>query len=49
MQARFGGTMLCTAPSTDISIALRLKADAATASYLEQPGFLLHHWDERAG
>jgi Icc protein len=44
MQARFGGTLLCTAPSTATAIALRAYPDAIPASYLEPPGFLHHHW-----
>lgn len=49
MQLRFGGTLLCTAPSTTTAIALRLHADAEPASYLEPPAFLLHHWKADAG
>ncbi|CAM5770395.1 3',5'-cyclic adenosine monophosphate phosphodiesterase CpdA [Labrys miyagiensis] len=49
MQVRFGGTLLCTAPSTTTAIALRLHPDAEPASYLEPPAFLLHHWKEDAG
>jgi 3',5'-cyclic AMP phosphodiesterase CpdA len=44
MQLRFGGTMLCIAPSTTTAIALRLDAGATPASYIEPPAFLLHHW-----
>ena len=44
MQLRFGGTLLCTAPSTTTAIALRLHPDAEEASYVEPPAFLLHHW-----
>lgn len=44
MLRRFGGTLLCTAPSTATAIALRPRADARPASYLEPPGFLLHQW-----
>ena len=47
MQMRFGSTLLCTAPSTATTIALRPSPDAAPASFLEPPGFLLHHWDGR--
>lgn len=47
MQLRFGGTMSCTAPSTTTTIALRLQPDATSASYIEPPAMLLHHW--RAG
>ena len=49
MQTRFGGTMLCTAPSTTTAIALRLKSDAKPASHLEPPALLLHHWQPGAG
>lgn len=49
MQLRFGGTALCTAPSTTTAIALRLDPAAATASFLEPPAFLLHHWQAGTG
>jgi 3',5'-cyclic AMP phosphodiesterase CpdA len=49
MQVRFGGTMLCTAPSTTTAIALRLDPDAAPASFVEPPALLLHHWTAGAG
>ena len=49
MQICFGGTMLCTAPSTATAIALRLRPDANAASHLEPPAFLLHHWKQGAG
>jgi 3',5'-cyclic AMP phosphodiesterase CpdA len=49
MQTRFGGTMLCTAPSTTTAIALRLKPDAEPASHLEPPALLLHHWQPGTG
>ena len=44
MLRRFGGTLLCTAPSTATAIALRPCGDARPASHLEPPGFLLHQW-----
>lgn len=44
MQLGFGGTLLCSAPSTATAIALRPVADAEPTSFLETPGFLLHHW-----
>ena len=44
MQMRFGGTLLMTAPSIATAIALRPHANATPASFLEPPGFLLHHW-----
>ena len=49
MTLRFGGTLLCTAPSTASAIALRFAADAEPASYLEPPGFLLHRWTPETG
>jgi len=49
MQVRFGGTMLCTAPSTTTAIALQLDPDAKPASYVEPPAFLLHHWTPSVG
>ncbi|WP_159993870.1 phosphodiesterase [Roseomonas sp. 18066] len=42
---RFAGTLLCTAPSLATTIALRPYPEAEAASFLEPPGFLLHHWD----
>lgn len=49
MQLRFGGTILCSAPSTTTAIALQLRGDARPASYIEPPAMLLHHWLERRG
>jgi 3',5'-cyclic AMP phosphodiesterase CpdA len=49
MQLRFGGTMLCTAPSTTTAIALRLDPDAKPASYIEPPALLLHRWTADTG
>lgn len=49
MTRRFGGTLLCAAPSTATAIALRLEPGAEPASYLEPPGLLLHHWTAEAG
>lgn len=49
MQLRFGGTMLCTAPSTTTAIALQLKPDAQPASHVEPPAMLLHHWRPGVG
>lgn len=49
MQLRFGGTMLCTAPSTTTAIALRLRPDAKPASHVEPPAILLHHWRQGTG
>jgi len=49
MQVRFGGTMLCTAPSTTSAIALRLWPDAEPASFIEPPALLLHQWRPDTG
>jgi 3',5'-cyclic AMP phosphodiesterase CpdA len=49
MTLGFGGTILCTAPSTTTAIALRLRPDARPASHVEPPGFLLHHWRPETG
>ncbi len=49
MQMRFGGTTLCTAPSTTTAIALQLRPDATPASHIEPPAMLLHHWQEGTG
>jgi len=49
MQLRFGGTVLCTAPSTTTAIALRLRPDAKPASHIEPPACLLHHWRPEVG
>jgi 3',5'-cyclic-AMP phosphodiesterase len=49
MQMRFGGTMLCTAPSTTTAIALRLWPEAEPASHREPPAMLLHHWRPNVG
>jgi Icc protein len=46
MLLRFGGTSLCTAPSTTTTIDLRLSADAEPASYHEPRACLLHHWSD---
>jgi hypothetical protein len=45
----FGGTVLCTAPSTTTAIALQLRPDAPPASHVEPPAFLLHHWRPQTG
>lgn len=49
MMAGFGGTMLCTAPSTTTAIALRLDPEAPPASFVETAGFLLCHWAPGGG
>ncbi|HTR87307.1 MAG TPA: phosphodiesterase [Reyranella sp.] len=49
MQLRFGGTLLCTAPSTTTAIALQFRPDAEPQSCVEPPAFLLHHWRPEVG
>jgi 3',5'-cyclic AMP phosphodiesterase CpdA len=49
MQMRFAGTLLCTAPSTATAIALHAVPDGEPASFIEPPGFLLHHWRPDGG
>ena len=49
MTIRFGGALLCTAPSTTTAIALGLRASAKPQSHVEPPGFLLHHWRPETG
>ena len=44
MQLRWAGTIVCACPSTATQIALRLRPDAAPASYCEPPACLLHWW-----
>jgi len=49
MLRRWGGTIVCSCPSSTTEIALRLARDAAPASYLGPPACMLHLWDERHG
>ena len=49
MQARFAGTILCTAPSVTTAIALQVWPDAEPASFVEPPACLLHHWRPGVG
>jgi 3',5'-cyclic-AMP phosphodiesterase len=49
MQLRFGGTLICTAPSTTTAISLQLRADAIPQSHVEPPALLLHHWRPEVG
>ena len=49
MQLRFGGSLLCTAPSTTTAIGLALDANAKEASYIEPPALLVHHWKADTG
>jgi 3',5'-cyclic AMP phosphodiesterase CpdA len=48
MTTTLGGRIVSMAPATCSSIALRLAPGAEPASFIEPPGFLLHHWDGRA-
>ncbi|MEO8848425.1 MAG: phosphodiesterase [Casimicrobiaceae bacterium] len=43
-QARFGGTILSTCPSTAHQAALDLRPDGIDSFTLEPPGFQLHRW-----
>jgi len=49
IQARWGGTVAWTCPSTVTQIALRLEANATPASYEEPPACLLHSWRPAIG
>lgn len=49
MQLRFAGTVLRVAPSMTTAIALRPHPTAQPASFIEPPGFLLHHWKAGTG
>jgi 3',5'-cyclic AMP phosphodiesterase CpdA len=49
MLRRWGGTAICTSPSTATQIALQLDPGAAPASYCEPPACLLHWWSPDAG
>ncbi|HWK47939.1 MAG TPA: phosphodiesterase [Stellaceae bacterium] len=49
IQRRWSGTLVTTCPSTATQIALALRPDAPSASYLEPPGCLLHQWSEATG
>lgn len=49
MTVRFGGTVMCSAPSTATAVALRVHHDAEPASYLEPPVLLLHRWTRSSG
>lgn len=44
IQARWGGTVAMTAPSTAHQVALDLAPRAASAFTMEPPGFLVHAW-----
>jgi 3',5'-cyclic-AMP phosphodiesterase len=46
IQARFGGTVAMTAPSTAHAVAFDLASDAAAEFMMEPPGFLVHAWSK---
>lgn len=46
MVRRFAGTIACTCPSTGPQVALDLRPDGAVKMVHEQPGYLLHHWQD---
>ncbi|CAG9220304.1 3',5'-cyclic adenosine monophosphate phosphodiesterase CpdA [Paraburkholderia tropica] len=49
MHTRLGSVPVLTCTSTTTQIALRLKADADPASFLEPPAFMLHRWSDDDG
>lgn len=44
MQARFAGTLACSAPGLSHQVDLDLRAESAAHFVLEPAGFLLHRW-----
>jgi Icc protein len=49
IEARFAGTIACTAPSPAHQVALDLAEDAASRFVMEPPAFKLHAWTPQAG
>nr|WP_310617111.1 phosphodiesterase [Pantoea cypripedii] len=49
IQARFAGTLACTAPGVSHQVAFDLSADGPANFVLEPPGFLLHRWHPQQG
>ncbi|HEV7821293.1 MAG TPA: phosphodiesterase [Burkholderiales bacterium] len=49
IQARFAGTLACTAPSTAHQITLDLAADAPATFMLEPPAYYVHAWTPQTG
>lgn len=49
IEARFGGTIACTAPSPAHQVALDLAADAESRFVMEPPAFKLHAWTPQTG
>jgi Icc protein len=49
MLKRWGGTIVCSCPSTTTEIALQLSPDAKAQSYLGPPACMLHLWTQSHG
>jgi 3',5'-cyclic-AMP phosphodiesterase len=49
MLRRWAGTIVCCCPSTTTEIALQLRPDAPSQSYIGPRGCMLHLWDEANG
>ena len=49
IEARFAGTIACTAPSPAHQVALDLATDAASRFVMEPPSFRLHAWTAATG
>ena len=49
MLRRWGGTVICSCPSSTTEIDLQLRADAPPQSHVGPRGCMLHLWDERHG
>lgn len=49
IEARFAGTIACTAPSPAHQIVLNLAPDAASRFAMEPPGYRLHAWTAETG
>ena len=49
IQARFAGTLACTAPSTAHQITLDLARDAPETFTMEPPAYFVHAWNAQSG
>lgn len=49
VQARFAGTLACTAPGVSHQVAFDLSENGPANFVLEPPGFLLHRWHPQQG
>lgn len=49
IEARFAGTIACTAPSPAHQVVLDLAPDAASCFAMEPPGYRLHAWSAETG